>query len=82
MLFSAIPNYICTMKPCIGQKKADLSSLLLTQCIHSISDKPECAAGHPNSAASASAIATVGVAPRQETEVMQASIYDVCLQKF
>ena len=55
-------------------KKADLSSLLLTQCIHSISDKPECMAGHPNSAASASAIATVGVAPRQETEVMQASM--------
>ena len=67
MICGAIPNYIFCVP---WAEKADLPSFLLTTIL-STSDKPECVADQRNAAA-ASAITTVGVAPKQETEVMQA----------
>ena len=66
MICGAIPNYIFCVP---WAEKADLPSFLLTTVL-SISVKPECVAGQQNAAASP--ITTVGVAPKQETEVMQA----------
>ena len=77
ILLAATPNYIFCVLSLIGQK---VWSITILTTILSISDKPECVAGKRYSAASASATTTVGVAPKQETEVCNAA-FIVCLSR-